>query len=377
MSGGYSSPNFHFLAKRDANLVLLGSLAERYFRDDPSTALLKLRQFAELLCKLVAAHHGLYDGERETFEEILRRLSYERVLPRETSDLFHQLRKLGNAAAHEVRGNHTEALTGLKLARELGLWFYRTYSKQPNFKAGPFVPPPEPVDATRALRAEIQALRLKVVESEDAASRAMREVEEHARAREGVEQRLRGLAEERAVWEHLAQTAEAERNDVAARLSALQTTAEHAAPGEEVQYLTFGVEAAAQINLDEAATRDRIDLQLRDRGWEADTRNMRYAQGVRPTKGRNMAIAEWPTVSGPADYALFVGTRLVGVVEAKRRRKNVSSAVDQAERYSIGIKLTDGGEIAGGPWGQYRVPFVFATNSRAYPRGAYPQGHDL
>ena len=49
-----------------------------------------------------------------------------------------------------------------------------------------------------------------------------------------------------------------------------------------------------------------------------------------------MAIAEWPTADGPADYALFVGTKLVGVVEAKRKRKNVSAAIDQAERYSTG-----------------------------------------
>ena len=48
---------------------------------------------------------------------------------------------------------------------------------------------------------------------------------------------------------------------------------------------------------------------------------MRYSAGVRPARGRNMAIAEWPTTSGPADYALFVGTVLIGVVEAKRRRK--------------------------------------------------------
>ncbi len=362
----YVSPNFGFLARQDRDLVLLGSLAERYFRDDPSTALLKLRQFAELMSKLIAAHHGLYAGERETFDETLRRLSYERILPRETTDVFHQLRRLGNAAAHEVSGNHGEALTGLKLARQLGLWFYRTYAKQPNFKAGPFVPPAEPVDATAALHAEIEALRRQRIESEDAASRARREAEEHARARESAEQRLYREAEERAVWEQLAQNAETERNAIAARLVDLQTAADQAPRSEAMEYLQFGVEAAAQIDLDEAATRDRIDQQLRDRGWEADTKKLRYAQGVRPAKGRNMAIAEWPTASGPADYALFVGTRLVGVVEAKRRRKNVSAAIDQAERYSIGIKLTDGGEFAGGPWGEYRVPFVFATNSRAY-----------
>ena len=49
---------------------------------------------------------------------------------------------------------------------------------------------------------------------------------------------------------------------------------------------------------------------------------------------RAMAIAEWPTKSGPADYALFVGTSCIGVVEAKRRNKNVSAHIDQAQRYA-------------------------------------------
>lgn len=56
--------------------------------------------------------------------------------------------------------------------------------------------------------------------------------------------------------------------------------------------------------------------------------------GSRPTRGRNLAIAEWPTTSELADYALFVGTRCIGVVEAKRGNKNVSSFIDQAQRYS-------------------------------------------
>ena len=36
--------NFSHLATLDAQLVRLGRLAERYFSDDPNTALLKLRQ---------------------------------------------------------------------------------------------------------------------------------------------------------------------------------------------------------------------------------------------------------------------------------------------------------------------------------------------
>src|SRR5690606_18234064 len=73
-----------------------------------------------------------------------------------------------------------------------------------------------------------------------------------------------------------------------------------------------------------------------------------------------------PTANGPADYALFVGTVLVGVVEAKRKRKNISAAIDQSERYSVGIRDSADFSFAGGPWGDHRVPFVFAANGRSY-----------
>ncbi len=340
--------NFGFLGVHDAQLVTLGGFAERYFRDDPSTAIVKWRQFAELVAKMIAAHHAAYRDERETFEETLRRLSFERIIPKEVADVFHTLRKAGNVAVHEAKGSHANALTSLKLARQLGVWFHRTYGRQPNFNPGAFIPPPEPLDATLVLRQEIDALRQKVAETEDAAAKARREADEHARVRESVEDRLKREAEERATWEQLAQESEAA---IAAKLASLQTEAEAAPRAEVVELVERGEEAATRIDLDEAETRALIDQQLRDSEGEADTRSLRYGQGVRPAEGRNMAIAEWPTPSGPADYALFVGTTLVGVVEAKRRRKNVSAAIDQAERYSVGIADSDDYSMAGGPWG--------------------------
>lgn len=393
-----ASSNFGFLAKQEPQLALLATQAERYFSDDPVTALFKVRQFAEFLAKMVAARHRSYGGERETFEALLQRLSLDRILPRETADVFHQLRKLGNAAVHEASANHGQALSALKLARQLGIWFFRVYAKQANFNPGPFQPPPRPIDATAALAAEIEELRRKVAESEDAASRARREAMEHAQARETAEERLRREVEEKEVWARLAEESEAAKNalqarlpavrvqedeaipaymappqeadlvDAAttARLSVLQAEAEQAPAAELDNLLQAGVAAAAQIDLDEAATRERIDQQLRDRGWDVDTKRLRYSEGARPTKGRNMAITEWPTASGPADYALFVGTSLVGVVEAKRQRKNVSAAIDQSERYSANMAAPEGGAFCGGPWGGYRVPFVFASNGRAY-----------
>ena len=358
--------NFSFLKSQDAQLAQLGALAERYFRDDPATSVFKLRQFAELLSKTIAARHALYLDERETFEEMLRRLSYDRIIPKEAADVFHALRKAGNRAAHETAGNHSDALLALKFARQLGIWFHRTYGKEPDFKPGPFVPPAEPIDATAPLKEEIEILRRRVVESEDAASRAKREAEVHARARESVEQRLAREAEERAIWEKLAAESESRTVEIAARLAALQTAAEHAPEAESLEFIHRGEEASAKIDLDEAATRALIDQQLRDNGWEADTKSLRHASGARPAKGRNLAIAEWPTKSGPADYALFVGLNLVGVVEGKRKRKNVSAAIDQAERYSSGIGASSDFVFAGGPWGNHKVPFVFAANGRSY-----------
>jgi type I restriction enzyme, R subunit len=392
--------NFAFLSAHDAQLVQLGVRAEHYFRDDPATSLIKLRQFAELLSRIVAAHHAVLD-ERDSFDEVLRCLSYDRVIPRDIADIFHTLRKFGNDAAHEDKGSHGEALTGLRLARQLGVWFHRTYAKKPDFKPGPFIPPPEPADATAPLREEIAALKRRAEESEDAAARARQESEEHARARESIEDRLRQQAEDSRLWQQLAEQAEADKADLAARLAGLgaihdaqrrelalsaalavkvddpagletiQAAAEHALPPEMAALVESGAEAAAKIDLDEAETRAIIDARLSDRGWEADTKTLRHGNGTRPVKGRNLAIAEWPTAHGPADCALFAGLTLVGIAEAKRRHKDVSSVIDQAERYSCGVAASAdfvfaGGPWTGGQWGDYKVPFVFSTNGRPY-----------
>ena len=71
--------------------------------------------------------------------ELLRRLRNDGNHPRDVLDLFHQLRMAGNAAVHNHEGDHATALTCLKMARQLGIWFYRTFV-DPKFKAGPFQP---------------------------------------------------------------------------------------------------------------------------------------------------------------------------------------------------------------------------------------------
>src|SRR5579862_2387448 len=165
------SANFDFLSPYDAQLVRLGALAERYFKDDPNTCLIKLRQFAELLAQLTAAKAGLLASPEEQQADLLRRLKFERVVPREVGDLFHQLRIAGNRATHSHAGDHAEALTTLKLARELGIWFHRTFSDK-KFVAGAFVPPPDPAAATKALQEELERLRLALDQTRSDAEKA-------------------------------------------------------------------------------------------------------------------------------------------------------------------------------------------------------------
>lgn len=366
MGDRFSSHNFGFLAAYDMKLVRLGALAEHYFKDDPNTCAIKLRQFGELLAQQVAARTGVYSAPDEPQAEILRRLKVERIVPRDALELFHQVRLAGNRATHEHTGSHAEALTTLKISRQLAIWFHRTFGADKTFRPGPFVPPPDPRAATAQLHEELARLREALAESRSAAARAQLEADAQARARETAEQRAEREAQERAVWEQLALEAEDAKASLASEFAALQQAAQRAPALEIAATIRQAEEAARAIDLDEAATRTIIDQQLRNRGWEADSETLRYASGARPAKGRAMAIAEWPTASGPADYALFIGTRLIAVVEAKRLNRNVSAAIDQAERYAKGFEFPAGTEPIGGPWDAYYAPFAFSGNGRPY-----------
>ena len=53
-------------------------------------------------------------------------------------------------------------------------------------------------------------------------------------------------------------------------------------------------------------------------------------------KAGALAVAEFPTDNGPADYALCADGRLLGVVEAKKVTLGPQNVLTQAERYSRG-----------------------------------------
>jgi type I restriction enzyme R subunit len=81
----------------------------------------------------------------------------------------------------------------------------------------------------------------------------------------------------------------------------------------------------------EAKARERIDQKLAQAGWvlqDLKQINLGAALGV--------AVREYPTDTGPADYVLFVDRKAVGVVEAKRDEagEKLTDYETQTERYA-------------------------------------------
>lgn len=100
--------------------------------------------------------------------------------------------------------------------------------------------------------------------------------------------------------------------------------------------------------------RDRINRRLKalKPSWEI----VKYSEKLDPSKLDRHAVEEYPTANGPADYALFVDGKLLGIIEAKRVAIGPQNVLEQAKRYAMGVF---GGE---GRWDGYRVPFLYASN---------------
>src|SRR5690606_10308615 len=64
---------------------------------------------------------------------------------------------------------HREAMDGLKVARELAVWYHRAFGQNAaDFKPGPFSPPKDPAAPLREVQAELQQLKAEL----DAARKA-------------------------------------------------------------------------------------------------------------------------------------------------------------------------------------------------------------
>ena len=304
--------NFAFLHEKFPELAELGRLAERYRRSDSNSCLIKLGMLGEaMVCSMFAGDRiTLPDGaDAATRITILRRRG---ILSDDLAEAFHSLRRCRNRAVHE--GFTCSEKSGrdlLQRAHSVCVWFMQTYGDA-DALCQPFVIPEEDTepafngtttDDVLVRRAADRAAKLPVVPEDTRLKRAER--------------------------------------------------------------------AVGKRYVSEAETRCLIDAQLRKVGWEADSETLRHSRGVRPQKNRNLAIAEWPTDSavgnrGFADYVLFVGLKMVAVIEAKAAHRDIPSVIDfQCKDYARHVRAEDA-PYRVGEWRGYGVPFLFAANGRPY-----------
>ncbi len=81
----------------------------------------------------------------------------------------------------------------------------------------------------------------------------------------------------------------------------------------------------------EQIARDNIDRLLKQAGWIVQNKNK-----IDFTAGSGIAVREYQTSVGPADYALFVNKQAVGVIEAKPEHwgERITTVEDQSQGYA-------------------------------------------
>lgn len=130
----------------------------------------------------------------------------------------------------------------------------------------------------------------------------------------------------------------------------------------------ISVQFAKKHQLTEAETRQLIDRQLQQAGWEADSENLNnWKYKTAPQKGHSMAIAEWVLPNGQrADYALFKGLEFYGIVEAKKWDQDIAGQMAQPKEYSREVPFRSDYLLVDNDMGEYKVPFIYTANGRPY-----------
>ena len=309
--------NFGFLNKYWPVLAQLGANAENYLYSDPNACIYKLGMFAERLVREILVFEHIDEPQTEnTHANRIRSLKKAGLLPQEIDNTLYLLRKTRNSAVHTGTDSVDDAKMLFSMTYNLAVWFMETYGDW-KYIADDFTMPKEVHQAD--LKSVIEDQEKKIVEL----SKKLAEV----------------------------------------------TTAVSGTTQQERVKRSQAVSSMMEWN--EAQTRCLIDEQLRKAGWEADTVNLRYSKGTRPVKGRNIVISEWPTNSafsknGYADYAFFIGEKLVALMDAKKVSEDVASTIDvQVKDYAKHIK-EEHKRYTIGLWDEYQVPFLFASNGRAF-----------
>jgi type I restriction enzyme, R subunit len=305
------STNFEFLRPNCPELADLGGFAELYAQSDPSSSLIKLRQFGENLVADFFMHHRLPRLPRASFIELLQALEEQALVPAVILDKLHALRIQGNQAVHgaadAVQPHHATWI--LREAFDLAKWVALTLHGDADAADREFATPAMP-ESKRAIKREKKAALQKLAAQELQMQQLLRELEQTRLAAETAEKTLE----------------------------------------EQKQILAKANHSVAVLQFDEASTRQLlIDQMLVQAGWNV-------GPGLESTSevGKEVEVTcpHNATGVGKADYVLWNDDgKPLAVIEAKRTAKDASDGRAQAKLYADGLEAQHG-----------QRPVIFYTN---------------
>ncbi len=303
--------SFTFLKSDYPELLTICEIAEQLIQIDPSSTLSKTRLLSEKISLLIWEFEDMGELQGKQVDRI-NQLYYKNVIPEIVKGLLHTIRKSGNKASHDGTGSKEEAHFILKKSFQLSKWFYETYNND-YIDAREYILPSTSQNNIADLTSELETLSKQVVD---------------------YQEKIKALNQNK------------------------QTTDARKKRGETI---------AKNLELNEKDTRLLlIDPKLRLAGWECDTENLNYkSHKTLPEKGRMMAIAEWPCNGKWADYGLFIGKTLYGIVEAKKYASDISTDLRQSKIYAENLQEQDDIQFLN-DWNGYKAPFLFSTNGRDY-----------
>ncbi|MGW3362323.1 DEAD/DEAH box helicase family protein [Streptosporangium canum] len=323
LAGG--SPNFGFLLAHEPLLVVYGAGAETSVFTDPNGALVKCRQFIEVLTTVMVRRTGIAVAGDNRLGTRIHALSDNGVILKNGADAFHEIRKIGNRAVHEHYADTRSALDAVNKCFQLGLLLHRAITGDRQVIT--FVPPQPPVDVTGQLHEDLE--------------RYKRELTEARLILDGKRSRAEAVSEARAKAEAELSRVLHERDQLTAQLEALQGTAQQLR--SEFDERTpdkvsisrrrlFIEQARAPEPLTEAQARREIDRMLREAGWVVQD-----SAQLNPLAGTGVAVREFAFAHGRSDYALYVDGMLVGVIEAKREGTSLTGVEWQSAGYAAAL----------------------------------------
>ncbi len=305
------SQNFEHLSPYWPSLTDLVIHAEKYTYDDPQSALIKLRCFAEQLVGIIYREFQLPSNATDKFVDRLQAHVFEAAVDQAIRDKLHAIRKVGNSAAHEGRFGKGDSLWLLKEAYILSCWLYIITQKGTKEDFKPFVAP---------IKGTEQPNPRKEAEHQARLEQALAELEAAKQA------------EQKAVQEN-----------AKLKLQLSQTDQDH--------FKHVSTVAKNSLELNEAETRRRlIDTELHSRGWNVDLIHSGNTEQVT----REEEVDGQPTTTGIGycDYVLWDDNgKPLAVIEAKRTRESAEKGRQQAILYADSLEKKYG-----------QRPVVFYTN---------------